>query len=247
MAPTREAINRLQERLRLGTPLLAVYDSAPDEGFEPTIEAKGHACVFTYYPHWLEDKTTVIRRDTGDFGNPKCGCPGAQRAFGLVKEYPPYMAHFLTDGAGAPMGEGLMAGPELAQEFLDRSKPVDVSGDSVLVGPLRPEKWDSVKSVTFLVDADRLAGAMRLAGFWTSDPDLIAAPFSSGCGLIWRELENQDKDRAIIGCTDFAMRRYIPPEILSLTVTPARFEQMLGFPDTSFLYKSWWNELMDSR
>ncbi len=31
------------------------------------------------------------------------------------------------------------------------------------------------------------------------------------------------------------------------TVTPARFEEMLTFPDDCFLYKNWWNELMDHR
>jgi len=54
-------------------------------------------------------------------------------------------------------------------------------------------------------------------------------------------------DRAVIGATDLAMRRHLPPDILSLTVTPARFEQMLTFPDDCFLYHPWWNELMDFR
>jgi hypothetical protein len=247
MPPTAASINRLLERLRLKTPVIAVYDAAPDKDFEPTVYAKGHACVFAYYPRWLKGETLVVERGSGDFRNPDHGCGGGQRAYGLVKDYPPYMANFLTDGEGAPMGEGLMASPELAQEFLDRAKPVEVSGDTILVGPLRPERWDDVKSLTFFCDPDRLAAVMRLAGFWSSDPDLISAPFSSGCGLMWRELAGQDKDRAVIGCTDFAMRKYIPLEILSLTVSPARFEQMLKFPDDSFLYKSWWNELMDRR
>ena len=43
------------------------------------------------------------------------------------------------------------------------------------------------------------------------------------------------------------MRKYIPPEILCITVSPRRFEQMLDFPDDAFLMKSWWNELMDAR
>jgi len=33
----------------------------------------------------------------------------------------------------------------------------------------------------------------------------------------------------------------------TLTVTPARFEEMLTFPDDCFLYKNWWNDLMDHR
>lgn len=247
MAPTQEAIDRLMERLRLDTPLIAIYDSAPGREFEPLVEAKGGNCCFVYWPRWMSGETVVFRKGKDDFANPKAGCPGAHRAFGIEKGYPPFMSNFLTDGKGAPMGEGLMASADLAQEFLNRAKPVEISGETVLIGPLKIRQWSSVKSVTFLVDADRLAAVMRLVGFWTSDPDQIAAPFSSGCGLMWRELENQDKDRAIIGCTDFAMRKYIPPEILCLTVSPTRFEQMLEFPDDCFLYKSWWNELMDAR
>jgi len=40
----------------------------------------------------------------------------------------------------------------------------------------------------------------------------------------------------VIGATDLAMRRHLPPDILMLSVTLARFEQMLTFPDDCFLY-----------
>jgi hypothetical protein len=88
---------------------------------------------------------------------------------------------------------------------------------------------------------------MTLAGYWSSDQGLIFAPFSSGCGLLWREMENEGNDRPVIGCTDIAMRRYVPPEILCMTVSPGRFEQMIGFPDGAFLNKEWWNDLMNAR
>jgi hypothetical protein len=249
MPPKEAAITHVMKKLRLDTPLIAVYDTPLSDEFHPLVMAKGHACCFAFYKRWLAGETVAFTKapEESEFTEPTHGCPGAQRALGLVEKYPPYMANFLTDGKGAPMGEGLMATPELAQEFLDRSVPPKLSGDSVLIGPLRLEQWGKVRSVTFLVDADRLSAVMRLAGYWSSDPDLIAAPFSSGCGLLWREVENQERDRPVIGCTDMAMRKYIPPEILCLTVTPGRFEQMMTVPDGSFLDKSWWNELMDSR
>jgi hypothetical protein len=249
MPPTDAAIKRVVKKLRLETPLIAVYDAEPGDEFHPLVIAKGHACCFAFYKRWLAGETVAFVKAPGEseFEQPTHGCPGAQRALGLVEEYPEYMANFLTDGNGAPTGEGLMASAELAQEFLDRASPPKLSSNAVLIGPLRVDRWEKVRSVTFLVDPDRLSAVMRLAGYWSSDPDLVAAPFSSGCGLLWRELENMEEDRPVIGCTDMAMRKYIPPEMLCLTVSPARFEKMMTIPDGSFLDKAWWNELMDSR
>jgi len=247
MPPTQAEIDRLMSCLRLDTPLVAVYDSPATADFEPMVKAQGRACCFAYYDRWLKGETLVFEKGDSRFEDPQHGCHGGQTAFGLSKDYPSFMAHFLTDGKGAPMGEGLKASPELAQEFIDRAKAPPVSGDAVLIGPLRLEQWAKVKTVTFLADPDRLSALMTLAAYRSSDPELIYAPFSSGCGLLWRELEGQTRTRAIIGCTDIAMRKYIPPNMLCLTVLPEHFEQMVRFPDGAFLNKSWWNELMDRR
>ncbi len=248
MTINEQSIERLTGALRLETPVIAIYDASPAPVFEPMVQAKGRNCCFAYYPRWLQGETLVVQRNGGTFQDPKNGCRGMQNAFGLGKGYPPWMANFLTDGKkGAPMGEGLKATPELAQEFLDRAKPPEPGGDYVLVGPLKLEQWDKVKAVTFFVDPDRFSALMTLAAYWSSDPDEIAAPFSSGCGLMWRELINFQQDRPIIGCTDIAMRKYLPPEIMCLTVSPTRFEKMVNFPEGAFLNREWWNDLMDSR
>jgi hypothetical protein len=242
-----QLIERLNKALRLETPIIALYDTDPTPGFEPLVHSKGRACCFAYYQRWLKGETLVIERNGGSFQDPKNGCPGMHNAFGFGKGYPPWMANFLTDGKGAPMGEGLKATPQLAQEFLDRAKAPTPTGDHILIGPLRLEHWDKVRTISFFVDPDRLAALMTLATFWSSNPDEIAAPFSSGCGLMWREMISFDRDRPIIGCTDIAMRKYLPPEILCISVSPARFEQMINFPDDAFLKKEWWNELLKSR
>ncbi len=64
---------------------------------------------------------------------------------------------------------------------------------------------------------------------------------------MWEVFGNFEKDRAVIGATDLAMRRYLPPEIICFSVSPERFERMVDFPEDAFLNRSWWNELMDSR
>jgi hypothetical protein len=237
--PTSEAIERLKSKLRLTTPLIAVYDSHPSDAFEPLIEPKGTTCCFAYYGRWLAGETLVLERGGA-------GCQGAYRALGLEKTYPSYMAHFLTDGVGAPKGEGLRASPGIAQAYIDRATPPEVGSDTILIGPLRLGQWPSVRSVTFLVDPDRLGGVMTLAGYWSAE-NVVAAPFGSGCSFLWRALDESGQDQAVIGATDIAMRRYLPPDLLTFTVSPARFQRMLAFPDQAFLNRSWWNDLLDYR
>lgn len=236
---TAAAVDRLTAKLRLTTPLIGVYDAAPSAAFMPLVETDGTTCCFAYYPRWLEGETLVLSRGGA-------GCQGAYRALGLLTGYPAHMAHFLTDGVGAPKGEGLKATPEIAQAFLDRARPLAVASGYILIGPLRLGQWDALRSITFFVDPDRLGALMTLAGYWSSD-SVVVAPFGSGCSMMWRELDEDGLDRAVLGATDIAMRRYVPPNILSLSVTPQRFEQMVSFPDEAFLNRPWWNELMDSR
>lgn len=246
--PTAERVQRLLDALQLATPLVAIYDAEPSAAFEPMVRAKGSICCFAYYRRWLKGETLAIERSDEGFETPRHGCPGMQRAFGLTTKSPPWMANFLTDGAnGAPMGEGLKASAALAQAYLDRVAPPERPRDHVLMGPLELEQWPAVRSVTFLADADRLSALLTLAAFWSSDPDEVVAPFSSGCGLMWRELEASGRDRAVLACTDIAMRQHLPPELLGLSVTPARFAQMVEFPDDAFLNRSWWRELLASR
>jgi hypothetical protein len=237
--PTAAAVERLMKKLRLTTPLLAVYDSAPSEAFAPYFDPEGDDCCFSYYDRWLAGETLVLKKGGG-------GCKGAHRALGIERNSPPFMAHFLTDGVGAPKGEGLRATPEIAQAYLDRGQPPVPESGGILVGPLRLDEWDRVRSVTFLVDPDRLAALTTLAGYWSAE-NVVAAPFGSACSFFWKAFNEIEGAQAIIGGTDVAMRQYLPTAIMTLTVAPAHFAKMLTVGDDSFLDREWWHDLMDVR
>jgi hypothetical protein len=237
---TPEAIERLCLHLRLSAPIVALYDAPPGPQFDPIVEPDETTCCFAYYERWVAGETLLLKR-----GGP--GCPGGHRAFGLEKTTPPFMAHFLTDGVGAPTGQGLKATPEIGRALLDQARPVDVEGDLVLVGPLRANQWDAVRSVTFFVDADRMSAVTTLAGYWSTKKDVVVAPFASGCASLLRALGEYDEDRAVLGGLDVAMRRHLPEGLMTLTVSPARFAKMLTFPEASFLFRPWWEELMRQR
>jgi len=239
--PTPEAIDRLRTHLQLTAPIIALYDCQPSAAFDPIVEARDHDCCYAYFGHWMAGETLVVRK-----GGP--GCPGGHRALGLERATPPFMAHFLTDGVGAPSGEGLRATPAIAQLLIDQAKPVENASGHVLLGPLRPEQWDAVRSVTFLIDPDRVAGLGTLAGYWSSNKDIVVAPFGSACSSLLRALgEYEDGDPAVLGGLDVAMRKYLPERLVTLTVSPARFAKMLTFPEDSFVFKPWWTELMRLR
>jgi len=238
--PTASAVERLTKKLRLTTPLLAVYDAEVSETFAPVFEPDREECCFASYDRWLAGETLVLR--TGG-----SGCKGAYRALGIERAAPPpFMAHMLTDGVGAPKGEGLRASADIAQAYLDRSRPPAPASGSVLVGPLKLKAWDQVRSVTFLVDPDRLAALTTLAGYWSTE-NVVAAPFGSACSFFWKAFNEIEGAQAIIGGTDVAMRRHLPTAIMTLTVSPAHFARMLTVPDDSFLDREWWNDLMDVR
>jgi hypothetical protein len=238
--PSAEAVDRLRQSLRLSSPIVALYDAPPGPEFEPILEPAETTCCFAYYGRWAAGETLLLRR-----GGP--GCPGAHRAFGLEKTMPPFMAHFLSDGVGAPAGEGLKATPDIAQAILDQARPVDIERDAVLVGPLRVAQWDLVRSVTFFVNGDRMAALTTLAGYWSSNKDVVVAPFASGCASLLRALSDYDDDRVVLGGLDAVMRVQLPEDLMTLTVSPARFARMLTFPEDSFLFKPWWAELMRQR
>lgn len=198
--------------------------------------------LLLYFERWMKGETLVVKR-----GGP--GCPGGHRGLGLENTSPPFMAHFLTDGVGAPAGEGLRAKPEIAQALIDRSKPVRNQSGYVLLGRLCPAKWNVARSVTFFVAPDVLSAVTTLAGYWSSDKDIVTAPFGSGCSSLLRALGEyeDDDDPAVLGGLDIAMRRHLPDDMLTLTVSPARFAKMLTFDNDSFLGKPWWNDLMRQR
>jgi hypothetical protein len=240
-APREESIERLRGLLHLSTPLIGVYDARPSDDFAPMVRAEETNCCFAYYDRWLAGETLVFEKGGG-------GCKGAHAGLGLERHTAPFAAHFLTDGVGAPRAEGLKATPEIAQAYLDSvaPPPPEVESDAVLIGPLRLAAWDRLRSVTFLVDPDRFAAVLTLAGYWSAR-DVGVAPFGSGCALMWRALGAFPDGTAVIGATDVAMRKHLPPDVLTLSVGPAHFAKMVTVPDASFLSLADWKGIIEKR
>jgi len=238
-APAQDKIDALLAALRLDTPVIAVYDSDDTRAFAPTVKSGGLNCCFAYYGRWLKGDTLIL---TGEAK----GCPGGLYHLGLRDSIMPNMEYFLTCGTGELRGEGLRATPDIAREMLKRRNPVKSKSGNILIGPLRLDQWDSVRTLSFFVDPDRLSALMTLSGYWSAT-DTVVAPFGSGCSLLWRAVAEHGGEKAVVGGTDIAMRRHLPADTLAFTVSPQLFHRMVNVPQGSFLDRDWWAELMKAR
>lgn len=220
-------------------PLVGVYD-APDvapfgELVSPDMGKR--RCMFDFFSDWLAGKTLVLTAENH-------GCGGCGHwLFGLEGRSREEFVTFLVDH------EGLKESHELMNQWLDVRAPYRPEHGNVLIGPLKDEQIQYLKSVTFFVNPDQL-GLMTLAAQYfhaPGQPAPVLAPFGSGCMEILPLFDDLQVPQAIIGATDIAMRSYLPPDILAFTVTVPMAEQLCRLNEQSFLSKPFWKNLQKSR
>lgn len=226
----------LLKEINYDLPLIGFYD-APDPGpFQPMVVPKPGKCIFDYYPQWLEGKTLHITRT-------HYGCGGAGNWIcGIQTRSEETFIKFLVDD------EGLKSSKDLMKEWIAHRKPYSMEHENVFIGSLKPDQYQYLKSITFVVNPDQLAVLMTGAQYHSrpTDPTPVIAPFGSGCSLLF-PFENPNIPQASIGGTDSAMRDALPPDRLTITVTKPLFEQLCVLDERSFLYKSFWQGLKKAR
>jgi hypothetical protein len=220
-------------------PVIALYDAPPDTPFENLIEIKatGHVCFFAQYKNWMKGKTLKITKD--NFG---CGGCGTWLFNEQVRSREDYIK-FLADD------EGLKANHELMGKWFDHAKRYKPEHDAIFVGALNPDFIKFVKSVTFFINPDQLSIFILAANYFASpdDPEPVKAPFGSGCMEMLPQFDSMDYPQAIIGATDLAMRKYLPPEILAFTVNMPMYKNLCKLDESSFLSKPFLQGLKNAR
>jgi hypothetical protein len=231
--------SNLLEKIGLSIPLIGLYDAPDVRPFEPlTVPEPGErACVFGFYKQWLDGKTLHITKDN-------FGCPGARNwLFGAATRSREDFCRFLVDE------EGLKSSHELMNQWLDHHAGYKPEYPNLLVGPLRQDQYEHLKSVTFYVNPDQLSALILGAQYNSApgDPLPVIAPFGSGCMQLLSLFKDLSVPQAIVGATDIAMRRHIEPELIAFTVTKPMFEQLCGLGHNSFLHKRFWRDLRQAR
>ncbi|MBN2433097.1 MAG: DUF169 domain-containing protein [Acidobacteria bacterium] len=231
-------LSLLRQRALLSEPVVGFYDAPSAEPFTPRKSpAKDSACTFAYFTFWQKGgylHLTAEHFGCGGAGYWLCGRSGRPRdAFidFLVKE------------------EGLKADGSLMDRWLDDQSPYQQEHPHLLVGPLLPEQYAHLKTVTFFVNPDQLSLFMIGAQYHAAptDPPPVLAPFGSGCLMLVAAFPDLDLPQAVIGATDIAMRQYLPPYVLAFTVTKSMLERLCALDEESFLFKPFWNNLTEAR
>ena len=187
----------LLKKIGLTTPLSGLYDAPDTSPFEPLVSPQPgrHACTFAFYNAWLKGKTLHITREN-------CGCRGAGRhLFGIAAMSREDFVKFLVDD------EGLKASHKLMNQWLDHLNPYQPEHGNILIGPLREQQYEYLRTITFYVNPDQLGALMLGAQYYGApgDSSAVLAPFGSGCMQLLPLFEDVNIPQAIIGATDIAM------------------------------------------
>jgi hypothetical protein len=229
----------LLRRLGIETPSVGFYDAPEVSPFEPLVrlEPGDTSCIFSFYTNWMKGETLHLTADG-------YGCRGAGSClFGIATRSPEAMVTFLVDE------EGLKSSRDLMHRWLDRRGSYQPEHPNLLIGPLRPDQYRYLKTVTFFVNPDQL-GALILGANYQSGPDdplPVMAPFGSGCSQLLPLFHDLSVPQAIVGATDIAMRQWLPADVLAFTVTKPMFEQLCQLDERSFLYKPFLQRLRRAR
>ncbi len=228
---------KILDRLSIAEPLVGFYD-APDPGpFKPLVSPGSHQCVFASFKAWHQGKTLDLTRE-----EPGCG---GSHLFGVGERPRTEMVKFLCDE------EGLRADHELMNEWLDSAKHYGPANDHLLIGPLHPDQYDHLRTVTFYVNADQLAVLCVGATYYSHPGDIppVLAPFGSGCMQLVTLFDSLEVPQAIIGALDHSVRKYLKPWMLAFTVTKPMFELLCRWADDpkSSLHSSFLDGLIRAR
>ena len=239
MDDVRPDLTTIRETLAISAPPIGLYDAPDPTPFAPLVEPKPRECVFAAFPHWQAGRTLHITKE-------KHGCGGAH----LLGEQVPQrsrdaLVKFLVDE------EGLRASHELMDQWLDARPHFKLRHAHVLIGPLRSDQYEHLRSVTFYVNADQLSVLCTGAVYYSKpdDPTPVIAPFGSGCSQLAGLFADFDVPQAIIGATDQAMRKHLPPGLLAFSVTKPMFELLCRWAadPASSLHNNFLKQLVAAR
>lgn len=242
----------LLELAGIKTPLIGMYDSPVKEPFEPIIKTK--RCLFSAYKNWLIGESICISNEDATH---TATCQGGGYWIGnnlpqwAVKKSSSEIEARENFAFGLNQREGFKINDDLMLQWMENLKPYTLENKYVIIGPLKDDQYNYLKTITFYVNPDQLSFLIHGAEYKNSsiNDTPVKTAFGSGCGQIAALLGdlNSDIPKAVIGATDMAMREHLPADILAFTVNKPMYEQLCKLDENSFMYKHFWKRLMKQR
>ncbi|HCY83661.1 MAG TPA: hypothetical protein DHV36_00835, partial [Desulfobacteraceae bacterium] len=199
---------------------------------------------FNHFAAWKAKKSTVITPEN----TTEYGCPGAGYWLSGVQRMPRDAVIGYLFGQ-----EGLKASADTMARWMEAHPPYTPEHQAVVIAPMdTPAAGDHIhrlKTVTFFIRPDQLAllitGAEHRNG--SSHVFPVSAIYGSGCGQMLSHFDTFDAPKALLGGTDIAVRKHLPPDLLAFTVTRSMLEQLLNLDEACFLHKTFWTDLKAHR
>lgn len=193
---------------------------------------------------WLARKKKVPAYISAE----RFGCPGAGFWLGFIKPQTEAIIHYVSGGIPGHMhGELYIDCPDTLRRIFADIDPRPAPARFCVIKPISQFTDDEEpESVIFFARPESLCGLHQLAAFVTQDPDVVASPWSSGCGGIgaWpQRYKLLGQNRAVLGGWDPSARKFYKTDELSFTVPYPMFTDMVRRHGESFLKTDTWTNV----
>ncbi|MCP3876307.1 MAG: DUF169 domain-containing protein [Desulfobacteraceae bacterium] len=178
------------------------------------------------------------------FSLENAGCYGASCYLGFTKP---------DKNAGAFLSEteGFKKNRAFAQAFYKDIKARTPQKKYIVIENLNNiDKNRSIEIINLWTRPIHLSGLITLANYDSPDNDNVIFPLASGCQSIWTipyKEKQKEEPKSVVGTIDPAIRKYLPDDILSFSVSTERFVEMTDNISGSFLEKASWLTLINKR
>lgn len=175
------------------------------------------------------------------------GCPGAAFWMGFTKPQVEAIVHYVSTGTPGGEGELYCNSPDELRRVFGDIDPVPAPAKYCELRPLELLDDKQPEWVVFFARPECMSALHQLAFFVTSDPEVVASPWSSGCGSIaaWpMRYKAMGLERAVLGGWDISARKFYKTDELTFTVPFSLFEKMLAGWQESFIGCKNWQTVM---
>ena len=179
------------------------------------------------------------------FSAEQFGCPGGAFWLGFNKPQTETIIGYVSSGIpGWTEGECYSESPDALRTIFEYVDPRPAPAKYCVVKPLSLfQGGEEPELVIFFARPESLCGLHQLVAFVTNNPEVVASPWSAGCGSIavWPlHYLQKGQNRAVVGGWDPSARKFYKTDELSFTVPLQMFKDMLSRYNESFLTKKEW-------